>query len=51
MLIEGGLLQRLEFQRDLGRATDLWDRWWIEVNAGGKGLAVPSYLSPLTPLC
>ena len=28
------LLQRLEFQRDLGPATDLWDRLWTEVKAG-----------------
>lgn len=28
------LLRRLEFQRDLGPATDLWDRLWTEVKAG-----------------
>ena len=28
------LLRRLEFQRDLGAATDLWDRLWTEVKAG-----------------
>jgi spermidine/putrescine-binding protein len=28
------LLQRLEFQRDLGAATDVWDRLWTEVKAG-----------------
>jgi spermidine/putrescine-binding protein len=28
------LMQRLEFQRDLGPATDLWDRLWTEVKAG-----------------
>ena len=28
------LLERLEFQRDLGAATDLWDRLWTEVKAG-----------------
>lgn len=27
-------LARLEFQRDLGPATDLWDRIWTEVKAG-----------------
>ena len=27
-------LARLEFQRDLGPATDLWDRLWTEVKAG-----------------
>ena len=25
---------RLEFQRDLGAATDVWDRMWTEVKAG-----------------
>ncbi|HEY3933369.1 MAG TPA: spermidine/putrescine ABC transporter substrate-binding protein [Gemmatimonadales bacterium] len=28
------LLARLEFQRDLGAATDLWDRLWTEVKVG-----------------
>ncbi|HEY4102078.1 MAG TPA: spermidine/putrescine ABC transporter substrate-binding protein [Gemmatimonadales bacterium] len=28
------MLARLEFQRDLGAATDLWDRLWTEVKAG-----------------
>jgi spermidine/putrescine transport system substrate-binding protein len=28
------LLRRVEFQRDLGPATDLWDRLWTEVKAG-----------------
>ena len=28
------MLSRLEFQRDLGPATDLWDRLWTEVKAG-----------------
>jgi spermidine/putrescine transport system substrate-binding protein len=27
------LLARLEYQRDLGAATDLWDRLWTEVKA------------------
>jgi spermidine/putrescine transport system substrate-binding protein len=27
-------LQRLEFQRDLGAATDLWDQIWTEIKAG-----------------
>ena len=31
---DASLLQRLEFQRDLGPATDLWDRLWTEVKAG-----------------
>jgi spermidine/putrescine transport system substrate-binding protein len=31
---DAGLLRRLEFQRDLGPATDLWDRLWTEVKAG-----------------
>ena len=28
------LLARLEFQRDLGAATDLWDELWTEIKAG-----------------
>jgi len=31
---DADLLSRLEFQRDLGPATDLWDRLWTEVKAG-----------------
>jgi len=31
---DAALLARLEFQRDLGAATDLWDRLWTEVKAG-----------------
>ena len=31
---DAALLARLEFQRDLGPATDLWDRIWTEVKAG-----------------
>src|ERR1019366_5961451 len=31
---DAALLARLEFQRDLGPATDLWDRLWTEVKAG-----------------
>jgi spermidine/putrescine-binding protein len=31
---DAALLERLEFQRDLGSATDLWDRMWTEVKAG-----------------
>jgi spermidine/putrescine transport system substrate-binding protein len=31
---DAALGARLEFQRDLGPATDLWDRFWTEVKAG-----------------
>jgi spermidine/putrescine-binding protein len=31
---DAALQARLEFQRDLGAATDLWDRMWTEVKAG-----------------
>jgi len=31
---DAALLARLEIQRDLGPATDLWDRLWTEVKAG-----------------
>jgi len=31
---DAALLERLEFQRDLGAATDMWDRIWTEVKAG-----------------
>jgi spermidine/putrescine transport system substrate-binding protein len=31
---DADLLRRLEFQRDLGAATDLWDRLWTEIKAG-----------------
>jgi spermidine/putrescine transport system substrate-binding protein len=31
---DASLLARLEFQKDLGAATDLWDRLWTEVKAG-----------------
>jgi spermidine/putrescine transport system substrate-binding protein len=31
---DAALLARLEFQRDLGAATDLWDRIWTEIKAG-----------------
>ncbi len=31
---DGDMLSRLEFQRDLGAATDLWDRLWTEIKAG-----------------
>jgi spermidine/putrescine-binding protein len=31
---DGTLQAQLEFQRDLGAATDLWDRMWTEVKAG-----------------
>lgn len=31
---DAALLARLEFQRDLGAATDLWDRLWTEIKAG-----------------
>ena len=31
---DAALLARLEFQRDLGPATDRWDRLWTEVKAG-----------------
>lgn len=30
---DAALLARLEFQRDLGAATDLWDRIWTEVKS------------------
>lgn len=30
---DAALLARLEFQRDVGAATDLWDRLWTEVKA------------------
>ena len=47
------LLRRLEFQRDLGPATDLWDRLWTEVKAGcevrgEREAGRPSHLLPLT---
>ena len=31
---DAAMQARLEFQRDLGAATDLWDRMWTEVKAG-----------------
>lgn len=31
---DGELLRRLEVLRDLGPATDLWDRLWTEIKAG-----------------
>lgn len=31
---DAALQARLEFQRDLGAATDVWDRMWTEVKAG-----------------
>lgn len=31
---DAALMARLEVQRDLGAATDLWDRMWTEVKAG-----------------
>jgi spermidine/putrescine-binding protein len=31
---DAALLTRLEFERDLGAAADLWDRLWTEVKAG-----------------
>lgn len=31
---DAALTARLEFQRDLGAATDTWDRLWTEVKAG-----------------
>lgn len=31
---DAALMARLEFARDLGPATDLWDRLWTEVKAG-----------------
>jgi spermidine/putrescine transport system substrate-binding protein len=31
---DAALIARLEFQRDLGASTDLWDQLWTEVKAG-----------------
>jgi spermidine/putrescine transport system substrate-binding protein len=31
---DAALMARLEFQRDLGPATDQWDRLWTEIKAG-----------------
>ena len=31
---DAAMMRKLEFQRDLGAAADLWDRLWTEVKAG-----------------